>query len=296
LRLASSGGVGFGEKQALRWFRLRKRIRQYFRYRSGLDKTVVFIAGCQRSGTSMIHHLFRLDWDSITFDEVSSLSSLDPEGLRFDPLPEVRARIEAARAPLVLAKPLVESQNLINLLNEFPGSRAVWMYRHYQDVARSNVKFFGLDNGHRDLAPILAGDKADWRAEHLAEEDVQKIRGLYSPDLGSYDAAALFWYARNSLFFSRGLVDDDRVLLCRYGDLVTRPGEIMKEIYGFIGRPWPGDRILGDVFTGSKGKGKDIELAPRIREICEGMLASLDKSAARRLSGDRTSGLEDVFQ
>ena len=219
----------------------------------------------------------------VTFDEVSSLSTQDPERLRLDPLPDVRDKIEAARAGLVIAKPLVESQNLADLLDGIPGSRAVWMYRHYRDVARSNVKYFGQGNGHYDLAPILAGDQGDWRAEHMAAEDVGKIQELYSENLGPHDAAALFWYARNCLYFSRGLVSDDRVRLCRYGDLVTRSALVMKGIYRFIDRPWSGDRILGDVFADSKGKGRDIELSPAVRELCEGMLVRLDEAAGQEL-------------
>ena len=85
MRLASKRGVGRGERETFRIFRLRKRIRQFFRHRSGSDKTVLFIVGCQRSGTSMIHHLFRLDWDTVTYDEISPLSSRDSRaGLRGD--------------------------------------------------------------------------------------------------------------------------------------------------------------------------------------------------------------------
>ncbi|MCK5879497.1 MAG: sulfotransferase family protein, partial [Holophagae bacterium] len=95
------------------------------------------------------------------------------------------------------------------------------------------------------------------------------------PDMDSHDAAALFWYARNSLFFSGGFHEDDRVRLCRYSDLVTRPAEIMTEAYRFIDRPYPGDRIVADVFSSSRGRGVDLELSPPVRKLCEGMLARL---------------------
>ena len=74
MRLASSDGIALGEREAFRFFRLRKRIRQFFKHPVGMDKTVLFIVGCQRSGTSMIHHLFRLDWDTVTYGEISPLS------------------------------------------------------------------------------------------------------------------------------------------------------------------------------------------------------------------------------
>ena len=246
-----------------------------------MDKTVLFIVGCQRSGTSMIHHLFRLDWDTVTYDEISPLSSQDPvQGLRLNPLSEVKARISDDRAPLVVCKPLVESQNLDILLDLFPVTRAIWMYRDYRAVVLSNLKYFGQDTGHRDLASIIAGDSSNWRAEKIAESDRDIIMGLYSPDMDPRDAAALYWYARNSLFFSRGFDSDARVKTCRYKDLVTRPAGIMAGAYRFIDCPYPGDRIVADVFTGSKGHGRDLDLSPSVRELCEGMLTRLDDCAA----------------
>jgi hypothetical protein len=286
MRLASQDGVGRVERETFRLFRLRKRIRQLFKYRKGMDKTVLYIVGCQRSGTSMISHLFRLDWDTVTYDEISPLSSGDTqEGLRLNPLPEVRARIQADRAPLVVAKPLVESQNLDVLLDLFPVARAIWMYRDVRAVVLSNLKFFGRDTGHRDLAPIVAGDETNWRAEKLGVADRERIREIYSPDLDPHDAAALYWYARNSLFFSRGFDQDPRIRLCRYGDLVTRPGAVMARAYAFLGRPYPGDKIVKDVFSGSRGRGRALELSPPVRELCEGMLSKLaDHASAIGLS------------
>jgi hypothetical protein len=263
-----------------RWFRFRKRIRQLLRFRVGEEKTVLFIVGCQRSGTSMIHPLFRLDWDTVTYDEVSPLSDQDHfEGYRLNPMPEIMERIAGDRSPLVVCKPLVESQNLDTLLALFPRSRAIWMYRDYRDVVASSLKYFGTDNGHSDVTPIILGDFGNWRAEHLDEADVRRIREVYKPDLDPQDAAALFWYARNSLYFSRRFLGDPRVRTCRYGDLVSNPAETMKAAYEFLGRPYPGDRIVVDVFSASQGRGKAVGLSPPIEGMCEGLLDRLDREA-----------------
>lgn len=276
MRLASRGGIGFMEQQGFRWFRLRKRIRQYFKYSPGTEKKVLFVVGCQRSGTSMIHHLFRLDWNTVTYDEISPLSLSDPNRFRMDPLPVVRALIMAQRAPLVVAKPLVESQNTGALLDAFPEAKAIWMFRNYQDVARSNLKFFGEDTGHRDLAPILAGDGGNWRSEHVDQQTLKVLRRLYKPDLPPHDAAALFWYVRNRLFFARGFSENPRVGLCRYEDLVSDPIGTMKASYGFIDSPYPGDRIIKDVFSHSKGKGRHLDLTPAVKDACRELLECLE--------------------
>lgn len=277
MRLASDGPIGFREKQAFRWLRLRKRAFQYARYRPGAPKPALFVVGCQRSGTSLMHHLLRLDWHTVTYDEESPLSAGDPvEGLRWAPLDQVARRFAADRAALVVAKPLVESQNLDRLLEALPGSRALWMYRDVGAVARSNVKYFAPGTSHRDLQPILAGDQTNWRAERLGPGARELVRRLYRPDLAAEDAAALFWYARNSLLFDRGLDNDPRVRACRYEDLLADPSGVMRAVYAHIGRPWPGDRIVADVEPAPARPAGPPGLDPAIGEACAGLLARLD--------------------
>ena len=277
MRLAVRGGIGIGERFGFAWFRLRKRIRQFIRYRPGTDKSILFIVGCQRSGTSMAHHLFRMDWDTVTFDEISPLSNRDEgERLRWNSLSEVQNLISAARSPFVVCKPLVETQNLGTILAGFPDSKAIWMYRDFRDVVASNLRYFGKDTGHRDLAPILAGDTANWRFQGLGNEATNHIRALYHPKRSGEDAAALFWYARNSLYFSGGHMHSERVALCRYGDLVTDPGMTMRAAYGFADRPYPGDRITVDVTVGSLGKGRSVAVSGDVDHLCSHLLARLD--------------------
>jgi len=147
------------------------------------------------------------------------------------------------------------------------------------DVVSSNLKHFALNNGFADLQPILARDPDNWRSRNLAEEDIKAIEAVYSDTMPPQDAAALYWYARNSLFFSHGYENDARVMLCRYGDLVTTPGPIMRQAYDFIGHEYPGDRIVADVFSGSKGKGKDTPLSDPVRKMCEEMWQRLNEAA-----------------
>lgn len=277
MRLASEGGIGFLEKQSFRWLRLRKRMHQYARYRPGAAKPVLFIVGCQRSGTSLIHHLLRLDLDTVTYDEESALSAGDAvEGLRWAPLAEVARRFEADRAAMIVTKPLVESQNLDRLLEAFPGSRALWMVRDYRAVARSNVAYFPEGTSHRDLAPILAADQANWRAERLGAGARELLRSLYRPDLSAHDAAALFWYARNSLVFEHGLSADARLRVCRYEDLLADPAGVMRGVYAYLEHPWPGDRIVKDVESAPTRAPRPLELDPAVAEACAGLLARLE--------------------
>ncbi|MBK6736339.1 MAG: hypothetical protein IPG61_20190 [bacterium] len=133
---------------------MRKRVYQLARHRPGADKPVVFVVGCQRSGTSLMHHLLRLDYDTVTHDEMSPLSAGDPvEGLRWAPLPDVVRRFpgrprrpDCRQAFGRIAEPRQAARC-------FPGSCALWMYRDFRAVAPSNVAYFPAGTSHRDLNP-----------------------------------------------------------------------------------------------------------------------------------------------
>ena len=69
--------------------------------------------------------------------------------------------------------------------------KAIWMLRHYDGVARSNVKKFGMDNPYRDLQPFCDGDLLDWRCRGAAEETRDTVAELVGEGLSPLDAAAV---------------------------------------------------------------------------------------------------------
>lgn len=247
------------------------------RGRSGDRPTVVMIQGCQRSGTSLTYWIFERDFNARIYRESSVLSSADTaEGVRLNPLDEVTAEVERHTVPLVVMKPLVESQRALELLDSFDDGRVLWLYRHYQDVASSNLKAFGMENGINDLRPLVHNEAGNWRAENSSEETRAIVGRFFSEHMNPYDAAALFWYARNRLFFEQNLDQDPRVLLCRYEDLVTRPAETMRGVYQFIGQPYPGDQVVQDVHPQSVGKGRESRLSAEVETLCTQLLDDLD--------------------
>jgi len=265
-------------------FAFNRGVKQFRRAFAGpaADQTAVFILGCQRSGTTMLGELFALDPHSDVHAEKSALSaSDDPKGLRLSPLPEVARRIARNPAPLVVAKPLVESQRAVELLDASPRWRAVWLYRDVRDVVLSNMQMFGKDNGLEDLAPIIEG-RPDWRSERLPGDLVAQIRRLHAAELARHDAAALFWVSRNHHFFAQGLDADPRVWLCRYEDLVADPVGEMGRIYAMIGRPAPVELARNKVHGASVGRGDALMLSDDVRAMCDDMRARLDAAYARQ--------------
>ena len=258
-------------------FRIRKGIYQVCRPYDGHQKTILFIMGCQRSGTNLMLGVFQKDLSTRTYKEFSELSSDDPQQLRLNSLDSVKRAIDQDRVPLVVLKPLVESQNLSRLLDYFDGARALWMYRDFKDVASSNLALFGVQNGIHDLRPIVENRPQNWRSENVSENVREIVREHFSEDMNPYDAAALFWFARNSFFFELDLDKDPRVMMCKYEDLVTDPLDTMTRVYEFIGHDFPGEAITAMVHASSVGRGRSIKLSPEVDLLCREMLGRLNR-------------------
>jgi len=261
-------------------FRLYKRAAQGLDGLTAGDRAaqVVFIMGIQRAGTSLMYWVFERDMGVKVYRETSELTSGDAlEHVRLNPLPVVKARLARDKAEMIVLKPLVESQRVHEMLAAFPSARVLWQYRHYQDVASSNLKAFGMDNGIKDLRPFVHDDPDNWRSQHSTAATRDTIRRFFREDMNPHDAAALFWWARSRLYFDLNLQGDPNVLLCRYEDLATDPAATMRHIYAFLGRPYPGDHIVRDVHPQSVGKGRVSRLSPEVDALCAELLARLDQ-------------------
>jgi Sulfotransferase domain len=267
----------------LRATRLSKDFYQWLVWPQGQWRSIGFIVGCQRSGTTLLTQLFDASWATKVFGEFSELSSADTRlGIRLNSLDDVAAVFGRARAPVIVLKPLVETQRVASLLAHFRASRAIFVYRDYRDVVLSNLKKFGSDNGLRNLEPIVRGDASNWRSEKVSDQVRDVVRRFYSTGMTQSDAAALFWYARNRLYFDLSLDHRHDVFLCRYEDLVSKPGRMMADLYRFLG--WTGDvgRLPPDVHQNSISRGRDVELSPEILELCQQLLDSLNARCPER--------------
>jgi hypothetical protein len=263
------------------WLRLRKKAYQYYKIRHYPErKSILFIFGCQRSGTTLLAEIFERDFDNtVVYHEFSVLSSLDKQyKIRLNPPHVVKKEVDGIRASIVVLKPLVESQNALRLLNYFENSKAVWVYRHYRDVALSNLTQWGIKNGINNLRPIVEGQAQNWRSENVSEDTKRIVLKYFSEDMNPYDAAALFWLVRNNLFFELNLDKHPAVMMCQYDALVADPVNTMAAIYDFVGHVYPSEKIPLEIYTTSKGKGGEIKLSKEIEVLCDQMLERLDRT------------------
>jgi len=246
---------------------------------NGKQKTVVFVVGCQRSGTTIVERILGREWQAKSYEEFSELTSQDPgESIRLNPLADVQAVIEKDKVNMIVIKPLVESQNVDKLLEYFPGSKALWVYRHYRDVVQSSINKFGPEIGVRDLWPIVEGDGQNWRAERVPASVRDTVRTHFSDTMRPYDAAALFWFVRNSLYFELNFVAQPRILICKYEDLALYPRQVVRRIYNFLDYRFPGNRIVSNVHAGSVGKGQDIVLSAEVEHLCSALWEKLEQA------------------
>ncbi|MEM9886781.1 MAG: sulfotransferase domain-containing protein [Bacteroidota bacterium] len=247
-------------------------------FRPTVDKRrILLIVGCQRSGTSMLRAVFGKDPMTKIFAEKSVLSSDDKiYNIRLNAINKLNEQLESYNYPLLVLKPLVESQYTTSLLDEIPNSKAIWLYRHYVGVAYSNLKKFGMQNSINNLRPIAKGEMDNWRSENLAPETVALVKKYFSEDMNPYDGAALFWYVRNSLFFQQELQDNEKVMLLNYEDLTTQPEKKVQSVYNFMQFPYPNKAIAGLIHENKKAKLLDRSVfSPVITELCEAMFQQL---------------------
>lgn len=239
------------------------------------NKKVLFVIGCQRSGTNMVLEIFERDYEAKVYGEFSKLSSDDKHKIRLNSFEKVKNEIEKVSAGFIVLKPLVESQNIKSILDNFSQSKALWMFRHYKDVASSNLKHFGINNGIVDLTPMVENNKDDWRGEYVPDKAKEIILKYFSKDMNPYDAAVLFWYVRNSIYFELELESNSNIMICQYEDLVTNPQKIMNKIYNFNDLDFPGDHIIKHVHSSSLNKGKQIDISPEIEKLADEMFDKL---------------------
>ncbi len=238
-------------------------------------RRVVMIFGCQRSGTTMLQQTF-LDrsWRVLILEEHDRrLVGDDPEANDWEDDHLVFRRVRHFPFEVVATKPLVESYRAVQLMSAGGDARSIWMLRHYRGVARSNVKRFGAGNPLRDLQPFATGDSLDWRFKGATEQTRGQVIELLPVGLTPLDAAALFWWTRNQLYFDQRLWEDERIRILRYERACNHSNEVVRSLSGHLGITLPPGPIARRVRR-EHDAGMTIDLHPKIEHLCQTMWKS----------------------
>jgi hypothetical protein len=195
----------------------------------------------------------------------------DAERLRWESLDLVTARMMALPFEVAVAKPLVESHRVRELLDNFGQAKGIWLLRHYGAVASSNLRRFGADNANRDLRILVTRGPADWRGAGT-EEVRDKVATLLASGLSPLDSAALFWWTRNRLYLDQGLATDDRVKVMRYERIIENPRECLEALSDFLGTRLPLGAMTRRIHPRPTAH---AELRPDINRLCSDLLERL---------------------
>lgn len=238
-------------------------------------RSVFFIFGCQRSGTSMLQQtLLDRSWRVFIMEEHDRrLVGADPDETAWQDASLVFRRIGALPFEVVAVKPLVESHRATELMDAAGRAAGIWMLRHYLDVSQSNLRRFGLGNAHRDLEPFLTGDSSNWRCKGATASTRERVVELFREGLEPLDAAALFWWTRNQLYFDQRLFEDERVRILRYERVCASPEEALRSLSSHVGISLPVRSTVRRVRSRQEAPPAG-ELNPKVEQLCTRMWES----------------------
>lgn len=245
-------------------------------------KTPVFISGSNRSGTQMVCRAIGNSPHGWDYPEADFSIAFERYSLRSHAV--IDRLIRWSPAPLVSFGSILDSQFTDALLDRFQNSRAIWVFRRYEDAVNSSIRSWG---GHqKNMMRQVAQGKLSHlgpRGLRIADENVELIRSLYSESLTDEDAGCLYWYMRNKVFFDLGLDRNPRVMALQYEDAVLNQERSFRSVFHFLGCPYH-DSVIGDVFATSVGKQDWKGTSGEISALCDGLKARLDAHHARTLN------------
>ena len=267
-------------------------VRSIWQHRPFLQwKTVpVFILGCQRSGTTICQNVF------LGTNRFSVYKEGDQRAMtghwRLRPLQDIRKIIDNTRGKVVVFKPINDSQNGAMILQEFPESRIVWIYRSVGDTVNSAVAKWGAaqrdmvvwignalrEHGTLEKAMPSIFEKPDFAiyAEGLSEETCERLKEWTAEPVSVESGAAIMWYVRNHLYFDQALQTHPRALLVNYEKFARAPDEQLRRMCEFMQTRTIRGRTK-KVHTHSIDKAAAPPISPDVYDACEALHARLEE-------------------
>jgi hypothetical protein len=243
---------------------LRKSQRQLARLRfaaTGRATRAVFAVGSGRSGTDLVVHCLGQSLNVAVLNEDNPAVF---DNWRLRDLTIVRHQIARAGADIALLKPIVETQRVRELLDAFPGSRALFIVRHFHDTINSRVKFFG-DSQQGMVDTWLATDFERFPA--LPASVRETVRAAWVVDQSTTTAAAIAWLVINTSYVYLELHADPRVQLMQYESLVGESVPCLRRACAFIGIDY-NDRMTRGIYETSVRRSQPPVLPPELEAAC----------------------------
>ena len=249
------------------WLLVKKYCYQKLHSINDADRSRVFVAGMQRSGTNMLMDVLE---ESLETDVLHERDTRAFENYRMRDRVDIQGLMDSSMARVFVIKALCELQDLADLMGTFAPAKTIWIIRNYDDVVNSMLRSFG--NMAKQVQRITKDrDSSGWLGLGMSDRTHEIVKNAVTETLDDTTASALQWYLRNMLFFDQSFNNDSRVLLVRYERLVSRPVDEFERIYNFIGLEFS-PRVVRKVSPYSIGKLPRPDIVPPVRDLCDGLL------------------------
>ena len=246
---------------------------QYFARPADQPARPVFIFGSQRSGTRLPIEVLGLAPQIMTYNEGNPCAF---NRVLLKSNEDIRELLRTSLFPIVAFKPICDSHRAVELIEYFPRSKAIWIFRHYTDTVNSAVRKW--KHGRNNLKHIASGNltAAGWRAGGLTPEKIALVRRFYREEISSHTAYALMWYLRNHLILDLALHHRNDIYFVRYEDLTRDPKKYFSRIFEFIECPFKEEFVHG-VYHSSVQKDQAPEILEEISMLCENLYQQLEQ-------------------
>jgi Sulfotransferase domain len=256
---------------------VRRRIAQFVDNPGGRSHAV-FLVGCGRSGTNMLCNGLSRSWQ-VTFFNEDNPAAFD--NYRIRDLAEIEGLVASSPARITLFKPILDSHLTGIFLSRFPKSKAIFVFRHYNDVINSSIQLFGSQNWPSRVDAWINDDFSEYASAPPPEQTKNAIRSRWSPSLNPESSIALYWLFHNLLFFDLSLDEDPSTTLLNYESTVLNPRREFGGLCNFLGIKYSNCLIEG-VFSSSIRRGPSPNLDAEILKDCVSLWERLCSLLAQR--------------
>jgi hypothetical protein len=194
------------------------------------QKHLAIIWGCQSSGANALADALALAQHGLRVPEKNSFMSPNSQGLAWQAPRHLRRQVLTQSASHIVMTPLVDSHLACQHLEELTDARGIWWVRHVLHAINQDIKRFPQTAGLANLTPILDNCTEDWRNQGIDSGTRELLHQLYHPQLPQADLAALFWYARNRLYFTQQLYLSPQVRCIFEAQALKAPENTAKQI------------------------------------------------------------------
>lgn len=230
-----------------------------------------FVMGQQRSGTSMLMHMFHLHKNVEVYDESAANEVFIKHRLR--DLETINRYINISKFNVVVFKPLADSHNISYYLSKLNNLKIIWCIRDYRDVANSYLRKFSRPN--HAIRKVFEGKPGGgWFQEGVSSETLNMLKKLEYSRLTDFDLACLVWWARNRLYLENALWNNTNCLLLSYEHFVTQTSIQCQRIIEFLGIDYYPD-IHKFIHTGSLKKNTYPSLNKDVQILCDHLYSDI---------------------